>query len=331
MFKRHHLLKNFGIDSQRILANSKVLVIGLGGLGTSACIHLARSGIGCIGLMDGDTVDASNLHRQILYKQEDLNLLKTDVAERECRLANPSVKILNFPYFYETFEENANNFQIILDCTDNSKARVLINKTSKQWNVPLIFGSAIGFEGQLAVFQMDKCLTCLFPNLENWTNEGCHNAGVLGPIPGLIGTLQAIECIKVLTKVGDVLDGLLHYDGLNGTFNHIQFDKDEECQLCYPSNKIPIYNIEKRYEDVVKDLKRLIIDVRETIDSDEEIYGAVQEREIDKIIQICNSTDKNVYLLCQIGEQSRGMVKQLIDRGVQNCWNIKGGVRQIFK
>ncbi|MEM3627655.1 MAG: HesA/MoeB/ThiF family protein [Candidatus Bathyarchaeia archaeon] len=236
-YSRQIILKELGREGQRKLANSRVAVVGLGGLGTASSLYLALAGVGHLRLIDQDTVELKNLHRQILYDPEDLHYPKVEVSARRLKRANPLVTVEPIPE-----NLNANNVEKLLkgmDCVvdglDNMRTRYLINRACVKLGIPYIFGAAIGIEGNISVFNPPEtpCLECVFPNIEDDQLLTCDVRGVLGATPGIIGTMQAMETIKILTGIGSVLKGkLMVCDFSDMYFATIDIFKRNNCPAC---------------------------------------------------------------------------------------------------
>lgn len=245
-YSRQLLLQNgFGVEGQRKLLSSSVLVVGAGGIGSTLLLYLAAAGVGNISVMDFDRVDRSNLHRQIIHRDDRVGMNKAVSACETVKTLNPSVKCIPIEDMM-TFE---NAFEIILrhdcvvDASDNPRTRYLINDACVLSQTPLVSGSAMGTEGQLTVYnyQNGPCYRCLYPKPN--TNEGCKTCsdnGVLGPVPGLIGILQAIEVLKVITGNGTAMsDRLLMYDAMKCNFVIIKKPKKSmKCKVCSDSSSI---------------------------------------------------------------------------------------------
>jgi molybdopterin/thiamine biosynthesis adenylyltransferase len=236
-YSRQMVLEELGRKRQRKLAQSKVAVIGLGGLGTVSSLYLALAGVGHLRLVDQDTVELRNLHRQILYSTDDLNYPKVEVSAKRLGKINPLVKTEPIPE-----NVNASNVEKILsgmDCVvdglDNMHTRYLVNRTCAKLRIPYVFGAAIGIEGNLSVFAPPEtpCLECVFPNLDNSHLLTCEVRGVLGATPGIIGTMQAMETVKVLTGMGSTLKGrLMICDFSDMYFTTIDISKRLNCPAC---------------------------------------------------------------------------------------------------
>jgi molybdopterin/thiamine biosynthesis adenylyltransferase len=237
-FARHLKLPEVGVAGQARLRESAVLVVGAGGLGSSALIHLAASGVGRIGIVDPDKVALDNLHRQILYGMPDVGMPKTERAARRLAEVNPQITFDLFPVSFS--ESNADSlarpYLLIVDGTDNFTARTLINRICVRQRKPMIFGSAQRFEGQVCVFDSRKgsCFRCVFPDLsDSAMPEPPAETGVFGPMPGIVGALQALEAMKLLLHVGSPLsDRLLTINGLSGKFSAIRIGRRPDCPDC---------------------------------------------------------------------------------------------------
>src|SRR4030043_9122 len=236
-YSRQTAMKELGLKGQRKLAKSKVTIVGLGGLGTVSALYLALAGVGHLRLIDQDTVEPQNLHRQILYTTDDLHYPKAEIAAEQLMKLNPLLKA-------EPVSENlhAGNVEALLsgvDCVvdglDNMITRYLVNRACVKLGVPYVFGAAIGIEGNLSVFAPPNtpCLECILPNLSDNDLLKCSTRGVLGATPGIIGAMQAMETIKVLTGIGTPLKGKLMVGDFNDmTFTTINISKREGCPAC---------------------------------------------------------------------------------------------------
>ena len=236
-FNRQIIMKELGAKGQSKLAKAKVAVIGAGGLGTVSSLYLALAGVGCIRLIDQDTVETQNLHRQILYTVDDLQYPKVEAAAKRLRKLNPLLKV-------EGISENvhATNVEKLLagvDCVvdglDNMLTRYLVNRACVKSGVPYVFGAAIGMEGNLSVFAPPgtPCLECIMPNLSDSELQTCNSRGVLGATPGIIGAMQAMETIKLIAGVGSPLKGKLMVCDFNDmSFATIDISKRANCPAC---------------------------------------------------------------------------------------------------
>jgi len=237
-YSRQTILKELGEKGQQKLAASKVAVVGAGGLGTVSSLYLALAGVGHIRLIDQDTVETQNLHRQILYTPDDLHYPKTEVAAKKLEKLNPLITA-------EAISENVNASNVerllkgvdcVVDGLDNIVTRYLVNRVCVNLKIPYVFGAAIGIEGNLSVFAPPEtgCLECLMPNLSDADLLTCNTRGVLGATTGIIGALQAMETIKLLAGIGSTLEGkLLVCDFNDMDFTSIDISKSTRCPVCH--------------------------------------------------------------------------------------------------
>jgi len=239
-YSRQLLLRGgFGVEGQLKMLNSSVLVVGAGGIGSTVILYLAAAGIGNLSVVDFDEVDVSNLHRQIIHKTSDVGLNKAESARRAVRNLNPSVSfnVINKPLTADNALELISSSDCVVDATDNPQTRYNINDACVMSGIPLVSGSAMGLEGQLTVYNYKggPCYRCLYPkpNVKEGS-KSCSDNGVLGPVPGLIGVLQAVETIKIITRAENVLsDRLLMYDSLECSFMRIKKPpKQRQCPVC---------------------------------------------------------------------------------------------------
>lgn len=237
-YARQLRLPNLGVEGQAKLKNASVLIVGAGGLGSPAALYLAAAGVGRLGIADGDVVDSTNLQRQILYGTEDVGRPKTDAARAALASLNPHVDL-------ELIAERITSrnalalvarYDVVIDGTDNFPTRYLLSDACVLTGTPLVYGSVDRFEGQLSVFVANDgpCYRCLFPTPpEPGTVQNCADAGVLGVLPGLVGTAQATEALKLLLGIGEPLVGrLLMVDALHMSFRSIGIDRDPACPAC---------------------------------------------------------------------------------------------------
>lgn len=239
-YARHLLLPEVGETGQLRLRAARILLIGAGGLGSPAALYLAAAGVGTIGLVDDDVVDLSNLQRQILHRTEDAGVPKVESAMRAVGALNPEVAVRTFPtrFGVETGRDIlAEGWDVVVDGTDLIPARYVINDLCVAAGVPLVHGAIHRFEGQVGVFDPARggpCYRCLFPvSPPPEAVPSCAEAGVLGTLPGVIGTLQAMEALKIVLEVGEPLRGrLLRYDAKPGAFESITIPRDPACPAC---------------------------------------------------------------------------------------------------
>lgn len=236
-YSRHIIMPQVGSSGQRKLMDSKVLIVGAGGLGSPISIYLTLAGVGTIGIVDFDVVDLSNLQRQILHQNDDIGRRKVISAQKTLKAYNPEVNVI--PHEEPLTSENAMaiiaNYDIIINGADNFPARYLVNDASYLSNKPLVDGSILLFDGQATVFLPGKgCYRCLFPEPPPPGEvPSCAEAGVLGMLPGLVGSIQATETVKLILGKGNPLTGrLLLIDALDMEFRTVKLRRNDDCPLC---------------------------------------------------------------------------------------------------
>ena len=237
-YSRQLNLPALGEEAQLKLLSSHVLVVGLGGLGSPVALYLAAAGVGKMTLSDFDTVEISNLQRQIAHTTDRVGELKTHSARSACLQINPQIDIdtLDYAVADDELDQIIPLCSAVVDCSDNFPTRFAVNAKCVQHGVPLITGAAIRFDGQITVVRTDKpdspCYRCLYSDAIQ-SAESCAQEGVVGPVVGLIGCLQAMETIKVLCDIGEDLNGrLLLFDGLNTEWNEVRLRKNPTCPVC---------------------------------------------------------------------------------------------------
>jgi len=237
-YQRHLLLPEVGEVGQQKLLDSKVLLLGAGGLGSPAALYLAAAGIGTLGIIDMDVVDASNLQRQILHNMDRIGERKVDSAKKTLTAINPDVDVATYDVRLgaDNVLDIIDGYDVIVDGTDNFPTRYLVNDASLLKRIPVVHGSIFRFEGQATVFApyVGPCYRCLIPEPPPAElAPSCAEAGVLGVLPGIIGSIQALEAIKLLLGIGEPLIGrLLAYDSLEETFRTFNVRRDPECPAC---------------------------------------------------------------------------------------------------
>lgn len=348
-YSRHLALPDFDKEHQIRLKNARVLVIGAGGLGSPLLLYLAAAGIGTIGIVEGDTVDISNLQRQILFRNADKGKSKIKVAEQELKKLNPNVNV----ELHQTFltKENAldiiSRYDIVADGSDNFGTRYLVNDACVLAGKPLAYGAVFRYEGQLALLNAVDDKGNFGPNYRNLFPEppapesipNCAEGGVLGVLPGIIGSMQAGEVIKYITRTGETLNGKLYIFNLhNFTSQTVDFSKMKPYRI----DSLSDYNIEcninneKMKEVTVQELKEMmdnnedfqLIDVRESHEYDiANINGELIPLNQVPFAQDKISKDKKVVVHCRSGARSAQAIKALEDRfGYENLYNLKGGI-----
>lgn len=238
-YSRHIILKEIGVKGQKKLLNAKVLIIGAGGLGAPAALYLAAAGVGTIGIADADVVDLSNLQRQVIHTTEDIGKKKVESAAETMRQINPDITVKTYYEFVtsDNILELIKDYDFILDGTDNFPAKFLINDACVMAKKPLSHAGIIRFKGQLTTIipGQSPCYRCIFKDLPpKDAIPSCKEAGVIGAMGGVIGSLQALEAVKYITGVGDLLTGyLLTYDALTMNFHKIKLPpRGKGCAVC---------------------------------------------------------------------------------------------------
>jgi molybdopterin/thiamine biosynthesis adenylyltransferase/rhodanese-related sulfurtransferase len=354
-YSRHLVLKDFGLENQIKLKNARVLVVGAGGLGSPALLYLAAAGVGTLGIVDFDTVALSNLQRQVLFTQDDVGKNKAEAAEVRLHLLNPLIHFQKFPF--QLTASNALNvigdFDVVLDGTDNFPTRYLLNDACVLLNKPLVYGSILQFEGQVAVFNLKNKNGSFSTNYRDLfpvpphpdSVQNCEQAGVLGVLPGIIGSMQANEVIKIITNVSKPLtDKLVIFDAIPMEITTIAIPNrnsrdsikslinyEDFCGINQKNNKslgmkeITVQELEEMKNSGV-DFQ--LIDVREPYEFDicnlegELIPMSDIPNNVDKI-----SKDKKVVVHCRSGKRSSDMIVWLEKtHGFTNLYNLKGGV-----
>jgi molybdopterin/thiamine biosynthesis adenylyltransferase/rhodanese-related sulfurtransferase len=356
-YSRHLLLPQVGEQGQLALKKAKVLVIGAGGLGSPVLVYLAAAGVGTLGIVDFDEVDLSNLHRQILHGSGTVGRPKVDSAVERLRDVNPNVTVNTFRDRFTAANglEIARGYDIIVDGTDNFTTRYLVNDAAVLLGIPNVYGSVHRFEGQASVFgaKDGPCYRCLFrepPPADLIPN--CAEAGVLGVLPGLIGTIQATEAVKMILGIGEPLVGrLLLIDAATMTFRSINVRKDPECPACGTREirELKSYDelcttgaesdssvtgqvVEISPSQLAARLENSrdvdLIDVREP---GEWRLGHIPGARLvplgqipDEIPRLDPARETIVY--CKVGGRSRHAARQLVDAGIKNVSNLSGGI-----
>jgi molybdopterin/thiamine biosynthesis adenylyltransferase/rhodanese-related sulfurtransferase len=356
-YSRHLIMPEVALDGQKKLKKARVLTIGAGGLGSPLAMYLAAAGIGTIGIVDFDVVDESNLQRQIIHGTSDLGRPKMESARDRIQDINPNVKV-------EAFEEaltseNAleifEDFDVIVDGTDNFPTRYLVNDASVLTGKPNVYGSIFRFEGQASVFYAEEgpCYRCLYPEPPPpGLVPSCAEGGVLGILPGAIGTIQATETVKLILGIGEPLIGrLLLYDALSMRFREMKLRKDPGCPVCGENPTvtelidyqefcgIPQANARAQTGEVpeitVGELKEkldngedvFVLDVREPHEYEVANIGArlIPLGELpERLVEL--NQNGNLAVHCKTGGRSARAVKLMQEAGFQNVYNVKGGI-----
>ncbi|EMH4164773.1 HesA/MoeB/ThiF family protein [Pluralibacter gergoviae] len=235
-YSRQILLEDIAVDGQQRLLASRVLIVGLGGLGSPAALYLAGAGIGTLVLADDDSVHISNLQRQILFTADDLNQPKADRSRLRLAQLNPGIKIIALRQKLggSALEEQVAQADLVLDCTDNMPTRQDINRACVASDTPLITASAVGFGGQLMVLTppwAQGCYRCLWPD-DNEPALNCRTAGILGPVVGIMGTFQALEAVKLLSGMDTPRNTLRLFDARAGSWRQLSLTPSPDCPVC---------------------------------------------------------------------------------------------------
>jgi sulfur-carrier protein adenylyltransferase/sulfurtransferase len=356
-YARHLILPEVGMEGQQRLKAAKVLCVGAGGLGSPLAMYLAAAGVGTLGLVDFDVVDASNLHRQIIHFTSDVGKPKLESAEQKLRAINPEIEIRKF----ETRLTSANaleiirDFDIVADGTDNFPTRYLINDACVLSGKPNVYGSIFRFEGQASIFATSNgpCYRCLYPEPPPpGLVPSCAEGGVLGVLPGLVGVVQATEVIKLILRSGEPLIGrLLLLDAWTMRFREMRLKKDPACPVCGPNptvtelidyNAFCGINDDKGVAPMAFMPEMSVEELKQKMDAKEDIF-VLDVREPHEY-QICNinahliplgqlqarvgelDPDKHIVVHCRSGKRSADAVNWLQSQGFEKVQNLAGGI-----
>jgi adenylyltransferase/sulfurtransferase len=333
-YSRQIQLPEIGNAGQQKLAQAKVLIVGVGGLGCSVAQNLVASGVGIIGLLDYDLVDISNLNRQILFTESDAGKQKVEVAKEALIKMNDQVQIRS--YQEQLTLENAldlfPDYDIIIDGTDNFQTKYLINDACILTNKPWIYASIYKYQGQLSVFNYNNGPTyrCLYPKI-NASNISCEEIGVLGVLPVILGTMQASETIKIILQIGQVLSGKLFIlDLLTWEEQQISFSRSES-QVREAQNR---KNLTHKKNGSYNACDGIYLDIRElsgvSIDPDKKVIHIPLNQLDIRHLEIPRDVPVHVY--CQSGIRSRQVIEQLSSKyGFENLINVDGGIQTLIK
>lgn len=359
-YSRHLLIPEVGLEGQQKLKAASVLVIGTGGLGSPVALYLAAAGIGRIGLVDYDVVDFSNLQRQVIHGESQLGVLKVESARQRMLDINPDiqVEIYNDLFTSENAMQIAEPYDLIIDGTDNFPTRYLVNDLCVLTGKPNVYGSIFRFDGQVSVFNVDDespCYRCLFPEPPPpGLVPSCAEGGVLGILPGTVGTLQATEAIKVLLGVGDSLSGkLLLYNALDMSFDFVNLRKNPNCKVCsdhpevtelidyedfcgMPANDHNAGSAGAGWDITVTELKERLdagekihmIDVREP---HELAISKIEGSDVIPLGQLASRMHEldsadDIVLFCKMGSRSVRALEVLSSAGFRKIKNLEGGI-----
>lgn len=358
-YSRHLLIPEVGLEGQRKLKNSSALIIGTGGLGSPVALYLAAAGIGRIGLVDYDVVDSSNLQRQVIHGTSTVGKLKVESARAKLLDLNPNIQVdvYNEPYTSENALRIAADYDIILDGTDNFPTRYLTNDVAVFLGKPNVYASIYRFDGQVSVFYAKEgpCYRCLFPEPPPpGLVPSCAEGGVLGVLPGTIGTLQATEALKVLLGIGEPLIGkLLLYNALDMSFDFVKLKKNPNCRVCGPNADIkelidyeefcgvPSHDHEEEgsaganWDITVTELAERVktnhlklIDVREPHELEISRLPNATNIPLGQLAARLSELDsaEDMVLFCKSGARSARALELLTSAGFKKVKNLKGGI-----
>jgi len=359
-YSRHLIMPEVTLDGQKKLKAAKVLCIGTGGLGSPIALYLAAAGVGTLGLVDFDTVDYSNLQRQILHGTKDVGRKKINSARDRIKDVNPNVQVDLHDAFFtsENAREIVEGYDIVIDGTDNFPTRYLSNDICVFLKKPNIYGSIFRFDGQVTVFAPHlggPCYRCLYPEPPPpGMVPSCAEGGVLGVLPGIIGVIQAIEAVKLIVGIGEPLIGrLLHFDALKMKFREFKVRKDPKCPVCSENPTItelidydtfcgipqaaaaeaaelPVPEISVEQLKAKQDAgeKFVLLDVREQYEYDiARIPGSklIPLGELHSRLSELDTADE-IVIHCKSGYRSSNALRELQAAGFGKLWNVEGGI-----
>jgi adenylyltransferase/sulfurtransferase len=358
-YSRHLLLPEIGVKGQEKICRGSVLVVGAGGLGSPCLLYLAASGVGRIGIVDFDKVDKSNLHRQIIHTESREGLSKAISAKISMLAINSklNIELHDQPFNEVNGLDLVKDYDVVIDASDNVTTRYLVNDACVLSKKPLVSGSAVRIEGQLTVYNYKNgpCYRCLFPRPpppETVTN--CSDGGVLGVVPGIIGSLQALEALKILMDVNGVLTSrLLTFNGMTSTFRNLTIrSRQSKCEIC---GDAPIINSLIPYEvscakpevespsknriawkEYMEESKKdhLLLDVRASVQFAILSFPNAMNIPLDQLethMEVLRKETRPVYVVCRRGIASMSATRLLLAHGFENVVNIDGGYTRFAK
>ena len=354
-YSRHLILPSVGVEGQEKLKAARVLLIGAGGLGSPLAMYLAAAGVGCLGVVEFDQVEASNLQRQVLYGEANLGEPKLVAAERRLRDINPHIQIE--PHATRLTSANAlalfRQYDLVADGTDNFPTRYLVNDACILAGIPNVYGSIFRFEGQVSVFGAPggPCYRCMFPEPPPpGLVPSCAEGGVLGVLPGLVGTLQATEVVKMILGIGEPLIGrLLLVDALPMTFRSLTLERNPECPVCgdHPSvTELIDYEVFCGLPSAAEAIPEIevapfeawrsrvdapfVLDVRKPHEAATLSLGADALIPVDELAgrldELASVRDRDMIIHCHSGARSERATRILLDAGFSRVQNLKGGI-----
>ncbi len=358
-YSRHLLIPEVGMAGQLKLKQARVLLVGSGGLGSPVALYLAAAGVGHIGLVDFDVVDDSNLQRQVIHGTSGLGTLKVNSARQRMLDLNPHIEVqtYNEPFTSANAMQIARSYDLIIDGTDNFPTRYLVNDLCVFLGIPNVYGSIFRFEGQLSVFDAKRgpCYRCLFPEPPPpGMVPTCAEGGVLGILPGTIGTLQATEALKLLLGIGEPLIGkLLLYDALDLSFQTVKLRKNPKCRVCGPEADIhelidydafcgvPGLGHDEGSAGAGWDIEPLelaarldsgqplrLIDVRDPVELEISYLPGAEVIPLDELPSRLSELDSaaDIVLFCRVGSRSARALELLRSAGFKRVKNLHGGI-----
>lgn len=343
-YSRQQLLKEIGIEGQQLLAGSRVLIIGAGGLGSPVLQYLAGAGVGTLGVIDADSLDASNLHRQPIYALADVGRQKVELARAAVHALNPTVRVETYAARFSADNALAllQDYDVTVDCTDNFRAKYLINDAAVLAKRPAVFASVYQYEGQLQVYKPQPdhaCLRCIWPDaITDGVVGNCAQAGVLGPIPGAVGAMQALLALKILLKMAGQLAGeLLLLDFGNFSNTKIKARRRPECtapncaHIQAPAPEVDEADLEVALESLAAARQQglTVIDIR----TPEEFAAHPTSAKLLPMADLLANPqllpqDVAVVLLCASGRRSGAAARELRTRGIM-VRSVAGGLQAL--
>jgi molybdopterin/thiamine biosynthesis adenylyltransferase/rhodanese-related sulfurtransferase len=354
-YSRHLIIPEVGLEGQRRLKDARVLMVGAGGLGSPIGLYLAAAGVGTLGIVEFDVVDETNLQRQLLHGTKDVGRKKLDSARDRLRDVNPNVQVV--PHEARLTSENAldiiSRYDVVVDGTDNFATRYLTNDACCILHKPNVYGSIFRFEGQSTIFCTDDgpCYRCLYPEPPPpGLVPSCAEGGVLGILPGLVGTIQATEAVKLITGIGETLAGrLLLVDALGMHFRTVKLRKDPRCPACGTrelkalvdyeqfcgirgqpdeTDGVPAITPKELAARLARGDALDLVDVREPHEWDICRIDGARLAPLSSFAGALRTLDsaRDVVLYCKVGGRSAKALKQLQAAGFKRVWNLTGGI-----
>ena len=347
-YSRQMRLSSVGEQGQICLKRASVLLVGLGGLGSPISLYLTSAGIGRLGIVEYDVIDETNLHRQVLYSFSQVNEKKLNAGVERLRALNPHIQIEAHvtDFNCENARDLVRGYDLVIDASDNFDTRYLLNDACILEKKPFISAAILGFEGQLSVYNYEEgpCYRCLYPKppaIKSTLN--CDEWGVLGVLPGVMGTLQANEALKIFLKLGEVASGrLICFDAISSRFQEYKFKKNLNCDACGPGAKLRISSAPSQavVEVAAQDLRSLInsnknltiVDVRDLSERKRScIEGSIHVLLADVLSGQFNiSKEQEVVFYCEYGARSLKAAQYFSAQGFERVRSLKGGIKTYF-